>query len=204
MIYTGKLAAFQEGLSRLSYDETSLVCGNNGCTNHVNQVLVVPGEQIGRPGHLYRVVRCLNCIFWGPYFVYFGDKGQPLRVEFNDGQCQNFLRNIPRDPASVQWITEPPNPDYDGSPTFAGGQPDWVQEEEEAVCPECAAPMEFILQLSSMTMDGWRDDLGNPLGYSRWPQELGYKVYMTIEHYATLFLFVCDRCHITCSITQDT
>jgi len=44
VIYTGKLAALQEGLSRLSYDETALVCGNDGCTNHVNQMLVVPGE----------------------------------------------------------------------------------------------------------------------------------------------------------------
>jgi len=107
-------------------------------------------------------------------------------------------------PATLKWIAEPPSPDYDGRPTFAGGQPDWVQEEDEAVCPQCTAPMEFVLQLSSMTMDGWRDDLGNSLGYSRWPQELGYEVYMALEYYATLFLFVCDRCRITCSITQCT
>ena len=204
MVYIGKVVAYQERLSRLSGDLTPLICANEGCGSHIHQVLTVPGEQIGKPGKFYRVVRCLNCSFWGPCYAYFNATGEPVRVE-GEFEDHGFLADgiLGEHPASLQWTAGAPNPNYDGTQTVAGGEPDWDQQAVTVVCPVCDRPMEFILQLSSMTLDGYRDENSKCVEW-RWPRDIGYDFRMIIENYSTLYFFACDKCNVTASLTQCT
>ena len=199
MIYTGVLVPYSPELSRVSYDPTPLICENAGCGEYVLQPLVVPGEQIGRPGRNYRVIRCLNCIFWGPYLTYF-DGDLPVRVEFDhkNAQCQQFLEKVKDDRkpnvVSLEWRPgEPDLEEEDWTHSVAGGEPDWLQGGCDMVCPTCATSMEFILQFSSDSIDP----------YFRAP-ELREAISLKIEHYATLYLFACEACNVTASLTECT
>jgi hypothetical protein len=74
----------------------------------------------------------------------------------------------------------------------AGGKPAWLQDEEWPSCPLCQRNMQFILQLSSCSIDHSRDI------------EMRGKFLVSIEYYATLYFFACDPCGVTCSVTQCT
>jgi len=196
MIYTGVMVPYDPALSRVSYDPTPLICANQTCGEHVHQPLVVPGEQIGRPGRTYRVIRCLNCLFDAPYFTFF-DGDLPIRIEFEpiDGECHHFIEQRKDDSmpnvVSLEWRPGPPDPSEDWSHNVAGGEPNWEQEPVEIDCPGCGKPMEFILQFASSAIDP----------YFR-ARDLQKTIYLKIEYYATLYLFACESCNITASQTQ--
>jgi hypothetical protein len=104
------------------------------------------------------------------------------------GTNYDFMKDLVKSSvASIEWIEEC-IPEED---TFAGGEPDWLQDPEWPSCVECQKEMEFILQLSSGTLlQGQRD--------------LGKSFFIYIEFDATLYFFHCETCHVSCSITQFT
>jgi len=180
-IFNGEIKAFQDAYSTVSLRETDLKCVS--CDGYSHEFLVVPKDQIGLTGvGSYRVIRCLNCIFFGPYYVRFeGEK--PIEItppeEF---QCHDFLDGVSKEDclASIQWSPGLPRNDFDdGWSNRAGGKPVWLQGGEWPVCPLCWRTMQFILQFASCSI-------------------------ISIEYYATLYFFACDTCGVTCSVTQCT
>lgn len=193
-MFTGRLVPSAPELSTVGPIPTRLTC--KSCKGPCHEVLVVPGEQIGRPGRTFRVIRCLNCYFEGPYYVHFKG-GAPVRVTYEYADDQEFIEEqphpIPR--ASIRWDAGPPAREQGawGWETLAGAAPSWLQTPQWPQCRECGAEMQFILQLASATLDTSRP--GN---------DLGYAFHLSIEHYATLYLFDCSACQITASICQCT
>jgi len=157
----------------------------------------MPGHLIGRADRFYQVVRCLSCIFFGPYYTYFIDN-QPVRVEYDPADAQfqwsqgdgDGLRDMQ---ASIDW--QPGEFDLDPEPsgleTFAGGSPVWIAEDQTPNCPSCQGRMEFVLQHSSATLDTISHN-----------EQMRDQFFMDIEYYATLYFFACEGCSVTCSITQ--
>ena len=115
MDYVGKLVAYESGLSRLSCDKTPWPCEVEGCTNYVNHILTVPGEHIGKPGRTYHVLRCLNCLMWTPFYVYYDEMDQPVRAEYDldDTECQEFLEDYDQTVKPVSIVWSPIDPDRD-------------------------------------------------------------------------------------------
>jgi len=46
-------------------------------------------------------------------------------------------------------------PDNIGKRTKLGGEPDWEQEDETPVCPECGEFLTFVAQIDSIDYSGW-------------------------------------------------
>ena len=191
-VFTGRVTQYDPDLSPVGAIPTALTCEN--CGGPCHELLVVPGEQIGRPGRTYQVIRCLNCYFEGPYFVHY-QNGQPTGVSYEYAEDQEFMSS-PRDPsprASIRWTPGAPDreADYRDWKALAGGHPEWAQNAEWPQCHACGEDMEFILQLASFDLDS------EPL-----QDEPGLRVALWIEHYATLYFFHCPACEITASISQ--
>jgi len=193
-IYTGSLAGYSEDLSKISLKETTLKC--ESCNGNVHELLIVPKNQIGLSGNgSYKIVRCLNCIFWGPYFVHFSGDIPTKVVLPEEYECHNFVQDqCEADSiASIKWQKDIPNKENHWTPTYAGGKPLWEQTPEWPVCPSCNREMNFILQLSSASID-----------QQLRPIQLDTEFLISIEYYSTLYFFSCDECAVTCSITQST
>jgi hypothetical protein len=193
-MYIGKLAEFDKDKTIISLKESSLKC--QSCGGNCHELLNVPKPLIfhGEIGN-FAVIRCINCIFWGPYFVYFKD-GKAIRVQTpKNYECHNFIEDQcePDSVASIDWIASSKAKNLGYTPTFAGGKPEWLQKSEWPKCPECGKKMEFILQLSSDSIDTL---LRN--------KNFKDKFTIEIEYYATLYFFFCEKCDVSCSITQCT
>lgn len=193
-IFTVRLENFAPELSRVGEVPTDLSC--ECCEGPVHEILVVPGAQIGRPGCPVRVLRCLNCSFEDPVYVFF-ENGEPVRVQYEEAQDQDFLEGDREQypPASIRWTPGPPagEPAEWGRQTLAGGSPAWLQNPAWPNCPSCETEMAFVLQLSSTTLDAQRLQI-----------ELEQEFYLSIEYYATLYCFECAACEVTGSVTQCT
>jgi hypothetical protein len=87
--YKAELVPFSEGQSKVSFDITPFKCAVEGCTDYVRQLLTVPGEDIGRPSKLYRVLRCLSCRFDDPCHTYYDEAGIPVKIETRYGESEH-------------------------------------------------------------------------------------------------------------------
>lgn len=193
-IYTGTVTAYDPALSTVGPVPTALRC--KSCGGPCHELLVVPGEQIGRAGRTFRVIRCLNCYFEGPYRVYFrGDR--PTRVAYEYAEDQEFFEGSGEPPvlASIRWVPGPPDMERAawGWETLAGGSPAWLQNGEWPQCSTCGRDMEFILQLASSGLDRSQSDGEIPADF-----------YLSIENYATLYFFDCPPCEVTASVCECT
>lgn len=191
--FVGRLVPFEAGLSRVGLRASSLPC--TCCGQVCHEVLEVPGDQIGRPGRTFRLIRCLDCAFFGPHYVYW-ESGKPVRAEFKDGQAQELLGGETEEIcASLVWEPEPLSADREGWgwETTAGGAPHWLQQDETPACLACRQDMAFVLQLASATLDTIQNQ-----------GELSGKFCLILEHYATLYCFECETCGVTASVSQYT
>ena len=77
-------------------------------------------------------------------------------------------------------------PDNIGKRTKLGGEPDWAQEGEVPVCPECGDLMTFVAQIDSIDYSGWgkADEL-----------------YM-FGDVGMIYVFYCLECNETTSVVQ--
>lgn len=185
--YQGKIAPFSPDLCRLSLDPAPLTCAI--CGEPCRKLLVMSGAPIGRPGMQIQIIRCLNCVFWGPCYVFF-EEHEPVAIRFDQGQNHHLMKEMASSTpvqASLQWTTVPAA-SLTPWDTFAGGDPKWIQSPEWPACPQCKDDMDFILQLSSETLDEGLDQL-EPF-------------YIQLEYGATLYFFFCHRCRVACSVTQ--
>jgi hypothetical protein len=191
-IYRGIITHLDPHLPRLSLRGADLNCDRCGIA--VQQLLTVPGAAIGRGERTFSVVRCINCVFFEPYYVFFATD-RPIRIVHGAGEAQGRLGEGWRERVdlSLRFIPGAPAPDdgYLQFTTYAGGSPSWVQYEDWPNCVRCQQPMEFILQLSSETLlDG--------------TEQVDARFFMDIDHFGTLYLFHCERCNVSCSVTQCT
>jgi len=193
-VFTGRLVPSTPALSAVGQIPSALSCMS--CGGPCHEVLVVPGEQIGRAGRTFRVIRCLNCYFDGPYYVQFRG-GIPVRIDYEYAEDQEFIEEQP-DPlplASIRWDAGPPAGEQAswGWETLAGAAPSWLQNPQWPPCRECGKEMEFILQLASSSLDTSGPE-----------RDLGYPFTLSIENYATLYFFDCPGCQVTASVCQCT
>lgn len=193
-VFTGRVTGHDPELSTVGAAPTALTCEN--CGGPCHELLVVPGEQIGRPGRTYQVIRCLNCYFEGPYFVHYRN-GQPTGISYEYAEDQEFISGSaePSPRASIRWTPGAPDreADFRDWEALAGHHPEWLQNAEWPQCHACGEDMEFILQLASFG-----------LGSDQLEQRVGYRVVLCIENYATLYLFDCPGCEIAASVCQCT
>lgn len=192
-VFVGRLVPFEPTLGRVGLQPSPVRCTSCGGVCH--DVLSVPGEQIGRPGRPFRLIRCLDCVFWGPHYV-FWKSGQPVRAQFEEGQHQEMLEGKTEGPqASLRW--EPGDPPGEraarGWQTIAGGQPYWLQRDEPPACPTCRREMDFVLMVASATLDTIQNR-----------GELSGEFYLCFEYSATLYCFECEKCGVTASVSQCT
>jgi hypothetical protein len=194
-MYLGKLAKEGDTNTILSLKESNLLC--KSCGGMCHEILTVPKNEIGcgSEGN-YKVIRCLNCIFFGAYYVYF-EAGVPFEVspprnfEANDFIIDNGMYGS----ASIKWeqVSSIKRSQQEYLPIFSGGKPLWVQKAERPRCPKCKKHMDFILQISSEALDTTKRN-----------QEFISDIYMDIEYYSTLYFFFCEQCEVSCSVTQCT
>jgi len=191
-VFTGRLTDYDPHLSRVGTDPTDLTC--ESCGGACHELLVVPGEQIGRPGRTYQVIRCLECYFEGPYFVHYQD-GLPTHISYEYAEEQELgpSKDSPPLHAAIRWTPGAPDrqADHWGWEAVAGSRPEWELNAEWPQCPTCGEDMEFILQLGSFYL--------GPDTYEKRPSE---PAELRIQHSATLYFFDCPACDITASVCQ--
>ena len=136
---------------------------------------------VGIPAEAPRkVLCCLHCSCFGPFFTNYGQCGaEQLRVE-NDG-C-GFQYNGDRESCIRRLVDSPCSPFACAEPfaiddaSTLGGIPMWLQDAEFPRCTECGRLMTFLAQHDN-----------SPLG------EEG--IY---------YAFFCDRCHVAAVSYQQT
>lgn len=188
-VYRAEIVPFAEGLSQIGLAATSLKC--QLCGELCHRFMQVAGQEIGRPDETYHIVRCLNCIFWGAYYVFFNGS-EPTKVYCRDGETHHFMQEMICDKpvqASIRWEVASSS-GLTGWDAFAGGSPAWLQHPEWPSCPQCKAEMDFILQMSSDALDQGHRQLSNSF-------------YIQLEYGATLYYFFCHLCQISASVTQN-
>ncbi len=190
--YIGRLVPLTPGLSRVGLQPAPLACPHCGGRGH--EVLHVPGDRIGRPGRDVRLIRCQECIFFGPHYVFWRG-GQAVRIAFESADLEDFHKGKVQGPqASLIW--EPAGRAFPGregreDQTHAGSLPLWLQSDEWPECPLCREDMAFVLQLDSDTLDTINHR-----------SELSGQFNLFLENYATFFLFECPGCGVTASVSQ--
>jgi hypothetical protein len=183
----GTVVPNQRGLTQIGLTRLPLQCPT--CNQPCVELMVVPTSAIGRSQD-YRIVRCLNCLFASPFYVYH--RTIPIRI-VAVGQPHGLMAEMGNDPvsASVLWQPCTNGRPLTGWDTIAGETPAWLQPTTPPVCPECGEAMAFILQLATDTLD-------------RAFHELDTDFYIQIEYGATLYFFYCHTCHVSASLTQST
>lgn len=187
----GKLVNLMDGLSVISLKKSELEC--ESCGGKCHEFLKIP-KSLFYPGDIgyIRVIRCLNCIFWGPYYIYF-KKEKAIKVVAQEYECHDFIDDQcdKSSKASIEWVSQE-SVNMSHSTTFYGETPIWLGADEWPTCPECSNEMKFVFQISSESIDASLLDI-----------ELSKPFEISIEYYATLYFFICKQCNITCSITQN-
>lgn len=188
-VYRGTIVSFSEELSQIGLTPAPITCELCGeSCQHFMQIL---GKEIDQPTETYHIIRCLNCIFWEAHYVHFNDN-KPTKIHFKKGENHHFMQEmISNKPAqaSIKWELIPSS-GLTGWDTFAGGNPAWMQYPEWPLCPQCKTKMDFILQISSDTLDQGHHQLGDSF-------------YIQLEYGATLYFFFCHQCQISASVTQN-
>ncbi len=93
--------------------------------------------------HLLEIPWCLACGDWGPMFYPLGRNllaiaGGALPEPGDSDLAEKPLQLVPV-----------PSGKKAGRKSKLGGKPNWLQSDEAPDCPECHAPMAFVLQLAS-------------------------------------------------------
>lgn len=193
-IFTGSLAAAGSSDTVVSLLSSGLTC--DVCGGPCHRLLSAPRAAIGLRGPgAVQIVRCLNCIFRGRYYVEFESEVPTRVVVVGDSECHDFIEQQcdPVSEASLCWTPGPPPAEEDWTHTVAGGEPAWLQRPEWPACLRCERSMGFTLQLSSDSLDTLLRNRDLADGFA-----------IEIEYYATLFLFECPDCAVTCTVSQCT
>ncbi len=210
--FVGEVVPSELGDSPVGLYRLREICPVDGCGEHLIRLLAVPSSSIGRgDGRWFYLDRCLNCNFFGDSVSYqYDSEGNIVwskPVASIDVECLNLIEDQCRggSKASIRWRVIRPDEVFDCAPPMAGAQPRWEQDAVDVRCPKCENVMEFILQLSSSGMDPRRDAMGFYGGCPphRWAGTSIEGFEISIEHYATAFLFYCFDCEVATSLTQS-
>ena len=208
-MFKGELVPYDQEPTKLEFTSLNRDCGTEDCKEKVQRLLAVPGGEIGRePSKTYFVDRCLNCFFDGTVSFQYNDSGEIVWGDDDFGDCGNVIdddckRNAK---ASVKWapVTAKDLAVWEIEYGFRAGEPivylhggAGENEDEPPKCPKCDELMEFILRLPSEAMDGMMRN-------EHWKGTELENFCVTIEHYATLFLFRCESCNVSTTFTECT
>lgn len=138
---------------------------------------------------------CLSCLGWeAPSLAYRHDaEGLPVSLDLKETRVQPQFPSPPLRAAQVRLASTPPRwrwQDWAMSNEREnlhrlGGYPAWIQAAEYPECPDCGAPMPFVLQLDSYlsTEDGGEWLWGNG---------------------GIAYVFWCDSCRVSAAFWQCT
>lgn len=212
----GEVVPIGEGTSPIGYHKLPQKCTVEGCGMNLFRVLEVDPSDIGMEYHSkFYLDRCLNCNFFAaPVIHQYDESGNILwsNDDFSGGvECEHevdFKYPMYSTNASVKWSPFDDSLKYGGAPFFAGGGIEWAQgaPDDDECCPKCRNKMQFILQLPSTALSPRWSPYGYtlPRGELRWTGTSSEGFNMSIDGFATCYLFYCPDCNVALSTSQNT